>query len=250
MKLSFSIPAHNEEEHIWRCLDSIFRQLEGKNYQAEVVVVDNASTDRTAEIARSYGGVKVVSEPKKGLLYARERGYLSSTGDLLANIDADTVLPPDWIQTVMSEFGKDQNLVALSGPYIYYDLSWTTQQLTKIFYGVGLIFHYLSLIFSGRGTLLQGGNFVLRRSALEQIGGFDTNISFYGEDTDIARRISQVGKVKFTFRLKMLTSGRRLSEEGIFTTGLRYAINHFWILIFHRPFTKQYGDVRRSNKSS
>ncbi len=250
MKLSFSIPAHNEEERIWRCLESVLRELKRGKYQAEIIVVDNASTDRTAEVARSYGGVQVVSEPTKGLLFARQRGYLSSHGELLANIDADTILTEGWIKTVIEEFDKDPNLVALSGPYIYYDLPWTARQATKAFYAVGMFFHYLSILFTGRGTMVQGGNFVLRRTALDKIGGFNTNISFYGEDTDIARRISQVGKIKFTFRLPMQTSGRRLAEEGVCVTGLRYAINHFWVLLSGKPFTKKYEDLRPPQKLS
>lgn len=250
MKLSFSIPAHNEQDHIWRCLDAIFKELEGKKYPVEIIVVDNASTDRTAEIARSYGGVRVVSEPEKGLLHARARGFLSSSGDLIANIDADTMLLPGWIDTVFTEFEKDPQLVSLSGPFIYYDLPWIPRQLTKAFYYGGYFFHFLSLLFTGRGTMVQGGNFVLRRSALEQIGGFNTAIPFYGEDTDIARRISRIGKVKFSFKLPVLASGRRLAEEGVVTAGARYAINHFWTLIFGKPFSMTYEDWRPTQKKS
>ena len=250
MKLSFSIPAYNEEKDIWRCLDSIFQDIKGRNLDVEVIVVDNNSTDKTAAIANSYGGVRVVPEPQKGLLFARQRGFLSSTGDLLANIDADTILPPGWVQTVFEEFEKNPNLVALSGPYIYYDLSWPVQQVAKAFYAVGYVFHTIDILCGGHGTMLQGGNFVLRRNALDQIGGFDTTITFYGEDTDMAVRISKVGKLKFSFRLKMLTSGRRMMEEGVFTTGFRYAINHVWMLIFHRPFTMKYGDVRNPEKQA
>ena len=61
---------------------------------------------------------------------------------------------------------------------------------------------------------MQGGNFVVRRDALQKIGGYDTNISFYGEDTDVARRLSKVGHVKFTFDLPALSSGRRLAKEA------------------------------------
>jgi glycosyltransferase involved in cell wall biosynthesis len=67
MKLSFVIPAHNEEETIGQCLLSIMRELERGSYNIEVIVVNNASTDATGEIARRYPGVVVVDEPKKGL---------------------------------------------------------------------------------------------------------------------------------------------------------------------------------------
>jgi cellulose synthase/poly-beta-1,6-N-acetylglucosamine synthase-like glycosyltransferase len=92
--------------------------------------------------------------------------------------------------------------------------------------------------------MLQGGNFIVRRSALEAIGGFNTDIDFYGEDTDIARRMQEAGRIKFTFRLPMLSSGRRMAKEGLIATGLRYAVNYMWILLFKRPFHTKSTDVR------
>jgi GT2 family glycosyltransferase len=92
--------------------------------------------------------------------------------------------------------------------------------------------------------MVQGGNFVLRCDALKKIGGFNTAIAFYGEDTDIARRMSQVGEVKFTFRLKMFTSARRLKHEGIFTMAGRYTINYLWTTFRKKPFTEEYIDIR------
>ena len=92
--------------------------------------------------------------------------------------------------------------------------------------------------------MVQGGNFVLSRTALEQIGGFNTAISFYGEDTDIARRLSAVGEVRFTFNLKISTSARRLNSEGLVTMGWRYFVNYIWTTFFKRPYTEDYIDIR------
>ena len=92
--------------------------------------------------------------------------------------------------------------------------------------------------------MVQGGNFVTSRIALEAIGGFNLGIAFYGEDTDIARRLSTVGGVRFTFRLKMFSSARRLKKEGILTMALRYSINYFWTTFFKRPYTDNYIDIR------
>jgi hypothetical protein len=94
------------------------------------------------------------------------------------------------------------------------------------------------------GSLAQGGNFICRREALERIGGFDTSIQFYGEDTDIAQRLYRLGNVKFTFRLPILASGRRLAVEGVLLTGLRYSLNYLWIVLFQRPFTLVSRDIR------
>jgi GT2 family glycosyltransferase len=153
-------------------------------------------------------------------------------------------MPPGWITKVMTEFDSNKALVALSGPYIYYDLSPVAQFGVKVFYIFGFLSHILNQYVFKVGAMLQGGNFVVRRDALTTIGGFDTRISFYGEDTDIARRISRVGKVKWTFSLPMYTSGRRLQKEGLFRTGYTYAMNYLWSTFFKRPFSEAYTDFR------
>ncbi|MGD0229775.1 MAG: glycosyltransferase family 2 protein [Syntrophorhabdales bacterium] len=244
MKLSFVIPAYNEEAYLSRCLDSILREAEGRPHDVEVLVVNNASTDRTGEIALSYPSIIVVDEPQKGIVRARQAGYRAARGDLIANIDADNMLPAGWVDRVFREFSGNDRLVALSGPLVYYDLPRLRNLETKFFYGVGYLIYLLSHFVFKRGGMLQGGNFVLRKSALDQIGGYDMDIDFYGEDTDIARRMQDAGRIKFTFRLPMYSSGRRMAEEGFFRTGLRYALNYFWILLFKRPFHTKSTDVR------
>ena len=242
--ISFIIPAYNEEANIGRCLDSVLKEIDANSYDAEIIVVNNASTDKTKEVSLSFPRVRVVDETRKGIVFARQAGFLASKGDLIANIDADNIMPSGWMKKVFDEFFNNPNLVALSGPCVFYDLPWWIKTQTKIFYSLGyLVYIFNELIFKN-GAMLQGGNFIVRRTALEKIDGFDTSISFYGEDTDIARRIRQVGPVKFSFNLPVLSSGRRLAKEGVFTTGYRYALNFFWILIFKRPFTKEYKDVR------
>jgi len=243
MKLSFVIPAYNEEARVGKCLTSVLKEIEGKA-GVEVVVVNNASTDRTKEIAQSFAGVRVVDEQQKGLVRARQAGYKATTGDLIANVDSDTVVPQGWAAYVLRAFEKDKKLVALSGPYIYYDLSSFNRILVKIFYFFGYIFYLSNHFIFHKGAMLQGGNFILRRSALDSIGGFDTTIDFYGEDTDIAKRISKVGRVKWTFALPMYTSGRRLKEEGVLKTGFTYALNFFMVTFRGTPHTKTYKDIR------
>jgi glycosyltransferase involved in cell wall biosynthesis len=243
MKLSIVIPAYNEEAYIADCLESVLKEVASASIETEVIVVNNASTDRTKEIALSYPGVIVVDEPKKSLTMARQAGFKASTGDLIANIDADTLMPPGWIAKVQKEFSKNKDLAALSGPYIYYDRSRLLNVLVWSYYFLGYLMHLVNHRLLKIGAMLQGGNFILKRIHLEEIGGFDTSIEFYGEDTDIARRIQKTGRVKFSFLLPMRTSGRRLSKEGLIATSSKYIINHFWIIVFKRPFRHRYTHV-------
>ncbi len=243
MRISFVIPAYNEEDVLPHCLSSIERVLKNAPCETEVIVVDNASTDKTSEVANGYSFVHVVHEPHKGLVRARQAGFAVSTGDIIANIDADTAISSQWFQKVFSEFSKDKHLVALSGPFIYYDLPILKRTLTRLFYMAGYFSYIINGLF-GAGAMLQGGNFIVRRTSLEQIGGFDTSIDFYGEDTDVARRIGKVGKVKWTFGLPIYASGRRLANEGVIISGARYAMNYFYMLLYKKPFTKIHTDIR------
>lgn len=251
MRLSFVIPAYNEEVRIGKCLDSIFRELRGASYDIEIIVVNNASTDRTKEIALKYPSVKVVDESRKGIVWARRAGFLAASGDLIANVDADTMLTPGWIRKVFGEFSKDPKLVALSGPFIYYDLPRRINFLVKtLFYPISYLAYLVVRFVFRRGALLQGGNYVIKRGALEAIGGYNTNIEFYGEDTDIAIRISEAGKIKFTYSLPIYASGRRLAEEGVFTMGIRYGANYLSMLFFKKPSSKTSIDIRAATQGS
>lgn len=244
MKISFSIPAYNEEAGIGKCLESVLAEIKRSGVEAEVVVVNNASTDRTKEVALSFAGVRVVDETKKGLTYARAAGMQATSGEILANVDSDTILPEGWLTTVAKEFAQDPKLVALSGPFIYYDLSVFDRALTRVFYFIGWVSHNILQYIFRKGAMVQGGNFVLRRDEWEKVGGFDTKITFYGEDTDVACRLAPVGHVKWTWKLPMYSSGRRLKKEGIVTMGLRYTLNHFSIIFLKRPATDEYRDIR------
>ena len=226
MKLSIVIPAYNEENYLKPCLEAINGAVKAAGREVEIIVVNNASQDRTKEIALSFSGVSVVDEPKKGITWARQAGYLKSTGELIANIDADTRMPLTWITKVFEYFEAKPKLVALSGPYIYYDFTPFKNFLGQVYYRIGFTFNWLTKPFR-LGAMIQGGNFILRRSALEKIGGFDTNISFYGEDTDVAVRIKKHGQIIFSFKLPMYSSARRLKGEGFWTMARRYSFNYF-----------------------
>lgn len=245
MKVSFSIPAYNEEASIERCLRSVLAEIARSGVDAEVVVVNNASTDRTKEIAEKFPGVLVIDEYKKGLTHARAAGMRATTGEIIANVDADTVLPSGWLTTVAKRFERDEKLVALSGPFIYHDLSLADRALTRLFYFVGYLMYLVNHFVLRAGAMLQGGNFVIRRDAFEQVGGFDTSIAFYGEDTDVACRLARVGRVVWTWALPIYSSGRRLKAEGIVATGWRYTLNHLSVIFLKRPATEAYRDIRR-----
>ncbi|MBI4923412.1 MAG: glycosyltransferase [Devosia nanyangense] len=247
MNLAFVIPAYNEEVLIGKCVESVLAEVKRCGRQVDVVVVNNNSTDRTAEIAASYPGVRVVDEKQKGLVSARDGGFQATTAELVANIDGDTIVPVGWLDTVFSEFERDEKLVCLSGPYVYYDLSVWNRFLVSLFYGLTYLIYFVNHYLLRVGSVVQGGNFVFRRDAWIKAGGYNREIKFYGEDTDVAVRLSKIGRVKWTFRLKMKTSGRRLAEEGVFKTAATYTLNFFWVTFAGKPATHTHTNVRHDD---
>ncbi|OGG77757.1 hypothetical protein A3B35_01215 [Candidatus Kaiserbacteria bacterium RIFCSPLOWO2_01_FULL_54_24] len=248
MKVSFVMPAYNEEQLIGKCLESVNREIERSGYEAEIVVADNGSTDRTRGIAASFPRVRVVVESLKGANRARQTGFKASTGEFIASLDADTVVPPGWLTTAMRGFERDPALVAITGPFIYYDLPAWKRVPTQLFISTYPVVNFLMQHVFHAGATLQGGNFVVRRTALEKIGGHNTSIEFYGDDTDTAQRLSKIGTVQWTFKLPIYTSARRLKHEGVVRMGVRYALNFFWMIFFGKPYTLTYKDVRPSDK--
>src|SRR5271155_2102470 len=148
MKISFVVPAYNEQALLTRSLTAIREEITRAGQKlgedAEIIVVNNASTDRTREVAEAVEGVKVVDEPRKGLVQARWCGFEASTGELVANIDADTVIPPGWLSEVMRQFERNKTLVALSGPYIYYGVPNRVNIVVGAYYRMAWIAYALN----------------------------------------------------------------------------------------------------------
>jgi glycosyltransferase involved in cell wall biosynthesis len=244
IKVSIVIPAYNEEKFIGNCLQSIFDNAGDYKNQMEVIVVNNNSTDKTKEVASRFEGVEVIDEPRKGVAYARNAGYKKAKGELIANIDSDCLMPKGWLEEVVKTFDNRKKTLALSGPYHYFDLTRPQRALVKIYYRFGYLIHYINQHILHVGAILQGGNFVIRRSVVDQLGGYDTKYTFYGEETDTAKRVQKLGEVRFDLKLIMPTSARRLIKEGIFRTGAKYIVNYFSTIFFKKPFHKTHQDVR------
>ncbi len=250
MKISFVIPAYNEEKYIGKCLEAITRLASASGVDFEIIVANNASTDSTKEVALSFPGVMVVDEPRKGITFARKAGFEKSTGELIAHVDADSVLTPEWIPMVLKKFSEDNKLVCLSGPFVYYDLSLLSNIGIRLYYYAAFAGYLINRFVLRVSSLVQGGNFVTTREAITKIGSYDTSISFYGEDTDLARRLNSIGHTVFSFELPVYSSGRRIRSEGLLTMAIKYPLNYWSTIVFKHPFTTTYADHRQKNEKT
>lgn len=236
-KVSVLIPAYNEEKYILKALECIIQQ-DYANY--EVIVIDNASTDQTSTIVREFieinkweTHIKLIYEGRKGTQYAREAGRKQATGSIIAQIDADCLPLKNWIKKGVKEL-KGNRIVAVSGPYDYFDSPFFIRLLTLLSQFSFLKAMNSFVQFARRGAILIGGNILIKAEVLEKSGGYNTSLSFYGDDVDMALKASSFGKVVFCNRLVMKTSSRRYSAQGFFKVQAKY--NHFFFRsVFHQP---------------
>jgi len=201
MMLSIIIPVYNEEYFLPRLLESIEKQ-EFRDY--EVIVADNHSKDKTAEIARQHGA-RVVEGGLPAV--ARNRGAEASKGEYLLFLDADTVLPGGFLEKLYNKFEEDYLDICIpvlkpidSRKLIYktlYDFANTYLKLME----------YIKP--QGGGACI----FVTKRLH-RRIGGFKESLAT-SEDHDYINRASEIGRFKEYTDLYLFVSVRRLEMEGL-----------------------------------
>jgi glycosyltransferase involved in cell wall biosynthesis len=224
VKISVIIPAFNEEKFLGNCLFSL-KEQDFKDF--EIIVVDNNSTDKTAEIAKKFGAI-LVSEKNQGVAFARNRGAKIAKGEILAFTDADTILPKNWLSRIKEEFERDKELIAFGGSCQFYSGPISARLASKFLLKPFLI---LDKFFSG-GFNLMGCNMATKREAFFKVGGFNEKLKL-NEDVEISYRLRKIGKVKFDPNFKVKTSGRRF-RHGLILGIINYAPTTIFRWLFER----------------
>ena len=178
--ISVVIPARNEAGNIGFCVNSVKCQ---SLKPFEILVVDNASTDKTGEIAR-FWGAKVINCFKVGRGAARNEGVNQAEGELIAFIDADCQAAPNWLEELVKE---------LSYLSFYYDgvagnvyAFNRTRKVAKI----------IELLTKDKPHYATW-NILYRKKAIIEAGGFNEDL-LSSEDTDLAHRILKKGCIGYT----------------------------------------------------
>lgn len=221
-RFSVVIPAYNEEEFIGDCLASLAQQDFPGPF--EVIVVDNNSTDRTSEIARTCGAT-VVREEARGVCCARQRGTLLASGDIVISTDADTTFGPGWLSRIDRAFREDPGRVAVAGPCSFVDAPLWGRFYTWALFG---LVHLISRI-TGRIPYVSATNIAFRRSAWN---GYDTKATQGGDEVGLMRQLRSSGRIAFDVGNPTFTSSRRLYRGlfyNIFVTCLFYYVMGYWV---------------------
>lgn len=195
MKVSFVIPAHNEERLLPATLQSIRATADTAGVCYEMVVADDASTDRTAEIANALGA-RVVAVHHRRISATRNSGARASSGDLLVFVDADTMINVPVLRAV---------LAALAGGAVGGGAAVRFDGFVP-FYARALL---PILTAAMRASRLAAGCFIFcTRSAFDAVGGFDERL-FAAEEIAFSTAIKKYGRFAIVNE-PVSTSGRKL----------------------------------------
>jgi glycosyltransferase involved in cell wall biosynthesis len=224
MSCSVIVPACNEEDYLGKTLASIeAARAFASELQVEVIVVDNASDDRTASIAAS-GGAKVVKEPVRNIGRARNRGAASSTGVWFVFIDADTLVPERLLRRI-AELLQDPLCIGGAADALHNSNRLIVRLYLKFWRVIGTVC-----------GLAQGAVQFCTREAFDAAGGYDESL-WMGEDADFYLRLKKLAKrnrhrVHFMRDVCVHPSSRRFDRWSVWEIFLR--TNPLFILLFRR----------------
>lgn len=193
--ISCIIPAYNEEALLGDTLRALFEALKGLGEPFEVIVADDASTDRTAAIAAGHGA-RVITVGNRQIAATRNGGARAAKGDMLIFVDADTIVNEKVIRGAV---GAMRSGAVGGGCYLEMEgpLPLYARILVPLFLTV-----YRGLGFTGGGFLF------CTKTAFDRVGGFDETL-FATEEVTMTLALRKTGRFVL-LRDKVLTSGRKL----------------------------------------
>lgn len=204
MDFTIIIPAKNEEKNIDKCLHSINAMTYDMGL-LEVLVIDNGSSDRTIDIARA-NGAKVFEKPDVTISGLRNFGFSMSEGTILAFLDADCTVAPDWLIEASRYLNNDEVACFGSPPTIPTDATWVQKAWFKI---------------RAKNTCVQetewleSMNMFVPRHVFASIGGFNEKLVTC-EDYDLSLRLKRFGKIISDSRIVAVHHGEATDLRHFF----------------------------------
>ncbi len=176
-KVSFVIPAHNEEKTIKLCIDAVLRQKNFEKHIGKIIVVDDFSTDNTPEILEKYvDRIKIIKNKKNiGLAKTMNAGISNAKDEYVCSLHADCILPKSWMEESMKLF-DDRTAVVNSRIILPKDVWLGFGFWNRIFF---------SKFLKPRKLICEGKCDIWRKDVLNRFGLFSDNFRVAGEDFDL-----------------------------------------------------------------
>jgi glycosyltransferase involved in cell wall biosynthesis len=184
MKISLYIPSYNSSRTIKECLEGALRQTVKPD---EIIVIDDGSTDDSADIIGRYPVRLVCNDRNRGLVYSRNKAFKLAGGEFVAALDADCVASPDWLGNLMSVFpegdvagaggrAREKYASSLADKWrcLHMDQGWGNWRLDF-------------------PPFLYGSNTVFRKTAIEETGFYNEYLFNNYEDVDLSKRMYDRG---------------------------------------------------------
>jgi glycosyltransferase involved in cell wall biosynthesis len=216
------MPAYNEASFLGAALRSLQQQDFGGRY--EIIVVNNNSTDATAEIAESFG-VRVLQESQPGVCFARQCGTAAARGQVVISTDADTIYPRDWLSRIDASFRRGPDVVGVGGPCRYRNPAWWVDMFPRVLFGLV----YVVFRLTGWVGYVTATNAAFLRGAFS---GYDLTMTQGGDELDLLRRLRKRGQVVWD-RDNMVETSPRRQEQGLlytfFVSFVYYYLFAYWL---------------------
>lgn len=217
LNVSIVIPAYNEQTHLRLCLESIARQTVTP---FEVIVVDNNSTDATAAIAQSFPFVRLVTEKRQGVMFARDCGFDAAHGEIIGRLDADSIVAPNWVEIIRQVF-QDESVHAATGTVRYREVCFSS-----VFDAIDF---RIRSFMAGRCAPLgeqsmQGVNLAIRKSVWDEVKSHVCHERRHHEDLDLSAHLA-IAKYKAIFEPQMVVTNTARQADAKPKTFYEYAIS-------------------------
>ena len=205
-KISVVICAYNAAHWISGILTSLKKQT---FTDFEVVVVNDGSTDSTAQVAQA-AGARVINRPHEGLSSTRNAGINNAKADIVAIIDADCYADKNWLDEIYKEISKGETVV--TGNTKIPKSTFLGDCISGLGYPGGghLGFHNMWPVKQGYTNHLAGGNCAFRKEVIQKLGAFNPRLTITGDDVFLSMKILKAGhKIKYNPKMFMWHQPRK-----------------------------------------
>ncbi|MBK0398733.1 glycosyltransferase family 2 protein [Limibaculum sp. M0105] len=186
--ISVIVPVWNDPERLRLCLEALGTQTLGRE-KFEVIVVDNASTDDTPEVARSFDWVRVLTEPKKGSYSARNTGLKHARGTFIAFTDSDCIPAAGWLEAGLARLQAEPGIGVVGGKITLFA---TDAASSRACINYEKLFAFNQKTFIEKWGVAATANLFCAKALIEAVDGFDASL-MSGGDSDLTRRITAQG---------------------------------------------------------